>query len=146
MIVMVLSHNEYMKKYRAEHRESMRAYDRELYHKNHLKRREVSQKSLQKCRMELFKVLGGVKCVRCGFMDIRALQFDHINGDGYTDAKRFGKGTGMAYKGMRYYRDNPEEAKSKLQVLCANCNWIKRAENKEVSRYSVIYTLRDSAQ
>lgn len=74
----------------------------------------------------LFSVLGE-RCIRCGFSDRRALQLDHLNGKGRKDYKS--KGGGPYY--YKYYADHLEEAKQKLQVLCANCNWIKRHENKE---------------
>ena len=78
-------------------------------------------------RKILLKSLGN-KCVNCGFSDIRALQIDHKNGDGSADKKRFKKQTGTM---VTYYSRNVKEATQKLQILCANCNWIKRAENKE---------------
>lgn len=70
-----------------------------------------------------YSALGG-KCGRCGFRDTRALQIDHINGGG----SRENKGS------RNYYRRVTEsviEGEGKYQLLCANCNWIKRAENKE---------------
>lgn len=33
-------------------------------------------------------------------------------------------------------QDNPEEMRRRFQLLCANCNWIKRWENHEVAQYS----------
>ncbi len=74
---------------------------------------------IQYYRLELMNILGGPLCVRCGFSDIRALQFDHINEDGHKEKKR---GSVTKYK---YYVDNPIEAKNKLQVYCSNCNQIK---------------------
>jgi hypothetical protein len=69
---------------------------------------------------------GKPKCKRCGFDDIRALTLDHINGDGYIQRKE------LKRKGSSFYfwaRENgyPHD----LQVLCHNCQWIKRHENKE---------------
>ena len=77
-------------------------------------------------RIKLLLLLGD-KCVRCGFSDVRALQIDHINGGGKQEMKKFGTNIVM----YQYYVKNPEEAKQKLQILCANCNWIKRYENQE---------------
>ena len=65
-------------------------------------------------RLALIEQLGG-KCVICGFSDWRALQFDHIDGGGYTRGAR-GRPTYLV-----------EELKlGRLQLLCANCNQIKR--------------------
>lgn len=77
----------------------------------------------QKYRRELLKLLGN-KCIKCGFSDSRALQFDHINDDGHADRKLLKSADGI----LCYYYKNPEIAKQKLQILCANCNWIKRFE------------------
>lgn len=76
-------------------------------------------------RLEVIEFLGS-KCVRCGFSDIRALQLDHINGGGCKESKSIGSTT-MYLR----YSQNLVLAKEKLQVLCANCNWIKRYERDE---------------
>lgn len=75
----------------------------------------------RRVRKEALEILGS-KCCKCGFSDIRALQIDHINGGGNRERKE--KGDYAMYKGVIL---NPE----KYQLLCANCNWIKRHENHE---------------
>ncbi len=82
--------------------------------------REVAQ--LQ--RLELMNLLGGAFCKRCDFNDVRALQFDHINGGGTQERTALG---GQQKKVWQRIRMNP----AAYQVLCANCNWIKRKENEE---------------
>lgn len=80
-------------------------------------------------RHQLIRLLNTeMSCVRCGFNDIRALQIDHKNGRGHNDRKTFKHAGASLY---RFYLNNPELAKQTLQVLCANCNWIKKNENKE---------------
>ena len=70
----------------------------------------------------------GSKCCRCGYEeDIRALELDHKNNDGYLDRKKVGR-KGKIY---RYYSKNLKEAEEVLQVLCSNCNKIKQIEQKE---------------
>jgi len=81
----------------------------------------------RKSRIELMLFLGGMKCIRCGFTDIRALQIDHINGDGYKESFYHRQGGTK----IRYYINHKQLAKKRLQVLCANCNWIKRHINNE---------------
>src|SRR5262245_4193654 len=39
----------------------------------------------QKVRLEILLLLGGAFCVRCGFDDVRALQIDHVHGNGNHD-------------------------------------------------------------
>jgi len=74
-------------------------------------------------RQNVVDFLGG-KCVSCGFADWRALQIDHINGGGTRESK------GRSQQGL--FRDVYAH-KDKYQVLCANCNSIKRIENNELS-------------
>ena len=80
-------------------------------------------------RNQLINILGGFKCVRCGFLDSRALVIDHIYGGGTQEQKAVGR------RALNdYYLKHPEEAKEKLQILCANCNMIKAGENNERSQ------------
>ena len=77
-------------------------------------------------RAALLKLLG-TKCARCGFdNNVRALQFDHINDDGAADRRRFKTQDSMYH----YYLRHPDEAKARLQVLCANCNHVKESETE----------------
>ena len=69
-------------------------------------------------------VILGNKCSRCGEEDIRVLQFDHINGGGSKDRKNRGN-LAVTYDILRGITEP-------YQILCANCNCIKRHENKEM--------------
>ncbi len=71
-------------------------------------------------RISVLQKLGG-KCVRCGFSDFRALQIDHVNGGGSKELQEIGA-WGVYKKIMNGDIDG-------YQILCANCNWIKRDEN-----------------
>ena len=82
------------------------------------------KKYMQKQRVKLIELLGS-KCVMCGFSDIRAIQIDHINGNGIHDRKT------ISINFHKHYLSNSELAKEKLKLLCANCNWIKRYELQE---------------
>ena len=127
---------EYHKKYYQEHRDKRVIRDREyskLYHINHKDEKALKARYRRlKTKQFLFELLGGKRCIKCGFSDERALQFDHINGGGCKDYDRFG-GRKRVDSMQKYYIKHPEEAKKTLQVLCANCNWIKRHENNEIS-------------
>ena len=123
----------YDKTWRKDNIERRRELAKIYYWKYHDEHREQfntwSKQHNKRIKDGLFDVLGGKKCVRCGFTDERALQFDHINGGGTKETKdRFNK---SKRKFSRYYSKHPEEAKKKLQVLCANCNWIKKHINGE---------------
>jgi hypothetical protein len=66
---------------------------------------------------------GKIECAKCGFNDVRAIQIDHINGGGVAHFKSSISSTSY-YSSMLYELE-------KYQLLCANCNSIKRYENKE---------------
>ncbi len=78
-------------------------------------------------RLKLMRILGDIKCIRCGFCDIRALQIEHKKGGGRKDIEKYG-GSQQMYK---YYTEHPKIAVKRLQIFCANCNWIKREQNNE---------------
>ncbi len=110
---------EYSQKYFAK-------YMREYRQKNpqYLEKDLERRKNLRK---KLLDILGGAKCSHCGFdKDVRVLQIDHINNEGAKDARSFGG----SFKMYRHYVTNPEIAKIKLQILCANCNIIKQHNEK----------------
>jgi len=83
-------------------------------------------------RTEALKLLGN-KCIKCGFSDIRALQVDHINGGGSEDKKSKGR---ASY--FNYVIKSVLKKENKFQLLCANCNWIKRVENNEIRNGKII--------
>jgi hypothetical protein len=78
-------------------------------------------------------MMGG-KCVHCGFDDERALQVDHIEGGG------------RAEDDYRAYVLRVWEHPEKYQLLCANCNWIKRDENEELYRERKVDTASGSGR
>lgn len=83
--------------------------------------KRISIKQNREIRLSMFEILGGAYCKRCGFSDIRALQVDHINGCGTKNRK-------IGFYLLKEIKDSPH----KFQILCANCNWIKRTENGEL--------------
>ncbi len=90
------------------HLESMRAY--------HLRN-----------RLKVISILGE-KCVHCGIADHRVLQIDHKNGGGNRER--------LLNHPVGIYRRiiNGKADLSLYQLLCANCNWIKRFEHGESRR------------
>ena len=79
----------------------------------------------------LIKISGNPpKCKQCGFSDKRILQIDHVEGGGQKEVDKFW----TTYEFYKYIIKLPlEEARKKYQVLCPNCNWIKRIENGELA-------------
>ncbi len=101
--------------------------------------REMQKVYLVTMRRRLLALLGDV-CVcgeidcwhtsKCTVADFRALQIDHINGGGRRDSAKKSAG-GRSREMYLYYLKHPDEAKQELQVLCANCNWVKVVRNNE---------------
>lgn len=99
---------------------------------------EYGKNRAKRTKNELKRLLGD-ECVRCGFSVWDILQIDHIDGGGtWEQEKRFGSNTAM----YSYYVKHPDEAREKLQLLCPNCNWIKRMENKEYRKRANYYKLK----
>lgn len=106
------------KKWRAKNPEMMRFYNRKSYITT---RDKIRYQALQKLCGE------PVKCCKCGFSDFRALAIDHINNDGAEERK-----SGLRSNNLCRYilKLSDEKARKRYQVLCANCNWIKRVEQR----------------
>ena len=134
---------EYYKGYVLDHKEERQAYLKENKTVIKEQRRgyyiakkaEISaQKRIyrESIKLRAFNILGGARCsnpdclVPGGCSDIRCLQVDHKNGGGYKEISKIST-RGIYWKII----NDPENAKNEYQVLCANCNWIKRQENGE---------------
>lgn len=76
-------------------------------------------------RQEILNLLGN-KCVKCNFSDSRALQIDHINGGGVKELRKLS--TSLYFTKIK---ESIKNNSNEYQLLCANCNWIKRIENNE---------------
>lgn len=86
----------------------------------------------QRVREKLFEVYG-CRCAICGFDDKRALQLDHINGDGAEErGSRFVNGVRTSSKSIMsiWVMAIRVPDHTRYRILCANCNWIHRVENK----------------
>lgn len=82
----------------------------------------------QKLKECIYSLLGN-KCRICGFLDYRALQIDHINGGGIQE-----RNSRNGSHDRAFVLKSILNKENKYQLLCANCNWIKRFENKEHGR------------
>jgi hypothetical protein len=81
----------------------------------------------EKLRRDLMRLIG-LKCVRCDYSDVRALEIDHVNNNGSLERKRFGH-----YRAeWNHYIKNPNEIVKNLPILCCNCNKIKYFETLEL--------------
>lgn len=100
-------------KYYKEHREERQKYTRD-------RGQQVKQTVLSHYSD------GQPKCTRCGFEDIRALTIDHINGGGNKQRRSDGLLGANFFKWL-ICQNYPKG----LQVLCMNCQFIKKVENGE---------------
>jgi hypothetical protein len=79
----------------------------------------------------------GAECVRCGFREPRALQIDHVAGDGDRDIRVSGRTSGGNRNRSRtdrtriYAQIARGERRGEFQVLCANCHAIKTREERD---------------
>lgn len=111
-------------KYKILH-ERFREYRKNWSKQHPLERAKSYNTYYKKKRLEILLLIGGaeLKCKRCGFDDDRALQIDHINGNGYAERE--------IQRHLNKYIKHVEKNLMNYQILCANCNWIKVYENKE---------------
>jgi hypothetical protein len=84
---------------------------------------EATRASYRRKRLEFIEAMGG-KCEQCGFADDRALQVDHIAGNGRTARLVTGAATQRFYRAVLAHRED-------YALLCANCNQIKKFEQDE---------------
>jgi len=132
---------ESQRRYFAKNKDKINAKRRACHAKNPERFREQHQKWYRKyrereilklrerqhvLRKAVMKKLGN-KCVRCGFSDWRALQIDHIDGGGNKEKKEIGQD--KMYR--RILTMDEKKLVNHYQILCANCNWIKKHEMQE---------------
>ena len=110
--------------WKKEHSDSVKKHRTVYNKKNPSVVKNLSAAHSKRLRIAVLAFLGN-KCCRCGFNDPRALQIDHVNGGGKQELKNVSRHT--------YYRKVLADTQGRYQLLCANCNWIKRTENGETS-------------
>jgi len=68
----------------------------------------------------------GDKCNVCGELRVPTLSVDHVNGDGAAHRK--------TATGLKFYRDVISDDDGRFQLLCMNCQWMKRHINGETKK------------
>ena len=72
---------------------------------------------------------GQLACVGCGENSLACLTIDHVEGNGAAERSKLPK---YQRSGVAFYRWLKKNSFPKgYQTLCMNCQWIKRAKNKE---------------
>ena len=86
----------------------------------------------KKLKFMIFSKLGA-RCKSCGYdKDEKALQIDHVNNDGAEHRRQLNCKAG-SYKLYKSVLESIKNNEKKFQILCANCNWIKRYDTKNQS-------------
>jgi hypothetical protein len=123
-------HPEYYKNYYEENKEKIIKRNGD-YQKENLEQTQTNHRtSHHKKRMLAFNLLGG-QCInpygqhKEPYTDLRCLQIDHIHGGGREHFRK------RSTYGIIADVIKDIDRKSKYQLMCANCNWIKRFENNE---------------
>lgn len=99
-----------------------------------MSRRNYFKANRIKWRLRAITKYGGA-CKFCGFSDIRALQFDHVEANG-----RFEKS--VARDSTYYKAAHDRFGDNYYQLLCANCNRIKayddliKQNEEDLNRFS----------
>lgn len=116
------------KVYYRSHLDKLRATARNYWKRHKQEKKEYDKQYNEQMKNDVIRHYshGTMKCAKCGFSDIRALQLDHIKGNGKKDRESH-RGVGVTYYVWLRTQNYPES----LQVLCANCNIIKAIENHE---------------
>lgn len=81
-------------------------------------------------RLVLSRYSPELKCQTCGHSDIRALSIDHINGGGTKHRASLGVRNIYGWLKKNSYPEG-------FQVLCMNCQFVKRMEKGEMRHGSV---------
>lgn len=102
-------------------------YRRQYYIRNKQTICQQAKEYLSKLKTIAHNLLGN-SCTSCGISDVRVLQIDHINGGGYSERKRV---TGITSR-YKLVIESVQRGENKYQLLCANCNWIKKYDENQV--------------
>lgn len=124
-------------RYRHNHPEKTREWSRNDYHRHIEKRRERNRRSGYEYRLKLkqkvIDKLGG-RCINhlknfgCECTDIKILQIDHVKGGGNKERNEI---ISLA----TFYRKVLNDNSGMYQILCSNCNILKRLQNHEIHEY-----------
>ena len=104
-------------------REQKRASMKRLRAESPDKYNAQSRKAKIKEKLKIFLMYGN-KCKICGFSDMRALSLDHIKNNGNEERRELGE------RGV-YRRAKSQHMPNEYQILCMNCQFIKRAIHDE---------------
>lgn len=125
----LVSHDYYMR-----NRARIIARQKEWEKNNRGKVRAHNKRRRRRIKKEIFELLGN-KCANPFnlnhgdfLIDWRCFVIDHINGHGNEERRKFGTHTDDYFK---HILGELRNGSKDYQLLCSNCNWIKRHTNNE---------------
>ena len=110
------------KRWRQVNREKFRAYKKAEYFANRPRILQKQKERNQSIKLQVMDHYSDrkINCAHCGFNNINALSIDHVGGSG-------NKQRGMLGSGVKFYKwVIKNNYPGGFQVLCYNCNWLKR--------------------
>ena len=115
-------------KYMRSYRKEKKANDPKWYNRLKLYKKIADKRHRKKLKMDVLSYYSQkeIRCVHCGIKNVNILTIDHIEGGGLKHLKTIG-GSGARF--YRWLRKNNYPVG--FQVLCHNCQWIKRRDNNE---------------
>lgn len=125
-------HRDYYKAYREKNKEKKSQQMRERWNKLKLDpewiehSKLINIKSRIKRKLTLLALFGN-KCAHCSCSDPRVLQVDHKRDNG-REHRRI-----VTSNALHVRIVNGKENKDDYQLLCANCNWIKRLKMPDIT-------------
>ena len=132
------NNKEHFKKYWREHRKESQVHKdkykaklkREHPEEYKRKEREHYLAYSKRLRDETFRHYGNdeIRCAHCGESRLACLSIDHIAGGGNKHRKERKSGGGINFYSWLKRQGFPKG----YQVLCMNCQWVKRVTNNEV--------------
>ena len=118
---------EYERLWRSKNPERYREIAHQSYWRNPERSRLLKRQRNERVRLKVLEYYGNgrLACVICGESRLACLSIDHINSNGSTHRQQIGSGTPLYYWLIRNNYPNG------YQTLCMNCQFIKRAFNRE---------------
>jgi hypothetical protein len=80
-----------------------------------------NKRSYARLKRMIFEKLGNM-CKRCGIEDVRVLCVDHVYGGGRKERR-------SVRTHYQVWKRALLDTEGRYQILCHNCNWIKKSEN-----------------
>ncbi len=117
----------YIESHKEKHLESKRRWTNQNYAKKRLLIREKWSAWTRGHKDAAYRKLGG-KCSVCSESRTPVLSIDHVHGDGALHRSTMNRNRKKLYDSIL------EDTQGRFQILCMNCQWMKRHEQQEYKK------------